>query len=55
MSERTTVFIQDSRIKILVEQLIEFNKIIDGLQNIEVKLDDENIILLLLSFLPIKY
>jgi len=41
--------------KSLGEQLTKFNKIIDGLQNIVVNLDDEDRILLLLSLLPTKY
>ena len=38
--------------KSVVEQLTEFNKIIDDLQNIDVKLDDEDKALLLLNSLP---
>src|SRR3954465_923163 len=38
--------------KSIVEQLTEFHKIIDDLENIEVKIDDEDKALLLLSLLP---
>jgi hypothetical protein len=36
----------------IVEQLVEFNKIIDALENIEVSLEDEDKALLLLNSLP---
>lgn len=38
--------------KTIVEQLTEFHKIIDDLENIEVKIDDEEKALLLLISLP---
>ena len=41
--------------KSIVEELTEFHKIIDDLENIEVKIDDEDKALLLLSSLPISF
>ena len=41
--------------KSVMEQIAEFNKIIDDLENIEVKLEDEDKALLLINSLPKKY
>jgi len=38
--------------KTVIEQLTEFNKILDDLENIEVQLEDEDKVILLLCVLP---
>lgn len=50
--EATIVFFQDDRIKIDNRVTWWFNKILDDLENIEVKHDDEDKALLLLNALP---
>jgi len=52
MSEITTLFYRMAESKPIMEQLTEFNKIIDDLANIDVNLEDEDKALHLLCALP---
>lgn len=52
MSETTTLLILNAREYIHIGVIDKFSQIIDDMENIEVKIDDEENILLLLSSLP---
>lgn len=43
------VFVQNDRLKNMVEQLVDFNKILDELNNMEMKLENEDKVLLLIT------